>query len=1222
MQSNLKSESWGYKYIGPASDHLICYLEGRDTLDNYPSFQERHARADELLAQLLGLYPSIFYIRRHQGSNPTYELWDLTLATDIDEFQISPKLLERQQTLKLWATVPRDGRGHLGLKRIHLVEFNLGEHDSYSVPIWMQLVPENFNPVGIPLQTFQKIQEMPVCGENVPTYEQKRTWGKYLAIERRTAEKRQFCVPITSSNLQSDRSLIIEINPESATRNGSVSLTPTEFWQRAERARNGRIQFHENTNRLEHRYTGEELGEIEKIEKRNNSIQIQLNPRTLALIEDEEDSFEIPQEGYLFFQDIGSIVQIQRQEKALRNLLDGHTHNVRLGDFFFDTTQAKPLSQLVSLLNAELLLSEINDSQRAAVEAVLSAEDLVLVQGPPGTGKTTVIAEICYQVARRGGRTLIASQANLAVDNALSRLKHHPILRPLRAESSGQVGKEGQIFLADKVLERWLDHTAADCENRLLEPRQIVKNIGNLLKSVDRFTAYRTLEQNFSAEQEKLLKDKRNLESILKDRQSELEEVSLQVQNLESFKKAIKNFMFVGSYLNGDDPSVETLLNQLNSYVTENKIQLIELRKIEQCQQIANRLDLDLPSYPKLGLAFWFRYVIPEELQTAITYANRTIAAINAIERQREWDLLSEIVGDLERLISNNYRGMRGAINEFIDWIRSLLNRSTPKARLRAIRERYAVVKNQRVSLNLDRAGQDIKYFVTLPQVPDSWQNLAQKYLNQPNETQFQLFEEEISIWKLDAEKLLKLCLSLNLLPNAIAINDCIHIQLIKLKEKEINLSIDIKYNQEEIQEIDRDLARRSRQLEQERTWWQSIWLEIPEHLKSDPHDKNYFNPEFLSQIPLNFEIWQRELKDAETYLNRYESILQNWIDRLRNPSEQDLATFTQKYLENVNVVGITCIKAAKWAFSQTFSNFDVVIIDEVSKSTPPELLIPALKGKKIVMIGDYRQLPPILDEENLDELAEEISQPIETLQFLERSWFQLQYEAAKSIEIGITQKLNCQYRMHPQIMEAINQFYDEGDGGLICGLSDPDRQRAHGLSDDIFKENNHIMWLKLPIHRDYSEKRNGTSYENKKEVECIEKICHQINELWSDKVNNGEPKKDIGIITFYGAQLRLINNRINSKRFINLDIRTGTVDRFQGMEKPIIIVSMVRNNNQKKVGFAKTPERVNVAFSRAKELLIIVGCHQLFTTIPIYQEVSNVVERYRGFIDGQQFIN
>ncbi|MEH1781850.1 MAG: AAA domain-containing protein [Nostoc sp.] len=87
-----------------------------------------------------------------------------------------------------------------------------------------------------------------------------------------------------------------------------------------------------------------------------------------------------------------------------------------------------------------------------------------------------------------------------------------------------------------------------------------------------------------------------------------------------------------------------------------------------------------------------------------------------------------------------------------------------------------------------------------------------------------------------------------------------------------------------------------------------------------------------------------------------------------------------------------------------------------------------------------------------------------------------------------------------------------------------------------------------------------------------------------------------------------------------NLNFFIGTVDRFQGMERPVVIVSMVRNNRGD-VGFAKKTERVNVAFSRAQELLVIVGCHSLFTQQRgqignMYSEVSNIVRLHGGFVD------
>ena len=292
-----------------------------------------------------------------------------------------------------------------------------------------------------------------------------------------------------------------------------------------------------------------------------------------------------------------------------------------------------------------------------------------------------------------------------------------------------------------------------------------------------------------------------------------------------------------------------------------------------------------------------------------------------------------------------------------------------------------------------------------------------------------------------------------------------------------------------------------------------------------------------------------------------------------------------------------------------------MVIIDEVSKCTPPELLIPALKGKKIVLVGDHRQLPPMLRDDTIEDIAEEIGTTKDELKFIKESLFKTQFESADE---NIKRMLTIQYRMHPQIMGAINQFYQDK---LSCGLPEPDSLRAHNLSGELIQENQHIFWLKTPIHNDFTEQREGTSRINIKEVEAIEKLCQQLETAWSSKVKKSNEKKEIGIITFYGAQLRLIKDRIAAKKFPSLDIRTGTVDIFQGMERPVIIVSTVCNNFRGDIGFAKAPERVNVAFSRAQELLVVVGCYDLFTQQSgkvgsMYQEVARTVDKYGGLID------
>ena len=93
------------------------------------------------------------------------------------------------------------------------------------------------------------------------------------------------------------------------------------------------------------------------------------------------------------------------------------------------------------------------------------------------------------------------------------------------------------------------------------------------------------------------------------------------------------------------------------------------------------------------------------------------------------------------------------------------------------------------------------------------------------------------------------------------------------------------------------------------------------------------------------------------------------------------------------------------------------------------------------------------------------------------------------------------------------------------------------------------------------------------------------------------DKKPSVGVITFYGSQAQKLEKKIYINQYSNLrDVKIDTVDRFQGQERDIIIVSMVRSNNYQDIGFAKSPNRINVAFSRAKRLLIIIGNKKTFS--------------------------
>ena len=97
------------------------------------------------------------------------------------------------------------------------------------------------------------------------------------------------------------------------------------------------------------------------------------------------------------------------------------------------------------------------------------------------------------------------------------------------------------------------------------------------------------------------------------------------------------------------------------------------------------------------------------------------------------------------------------------------------------------------------------------------------------------------------------------------------------------------------------------------------------------------------------------------------------WSEMLAGAGEFDLDEIRKLYVKHANVIGTTCVASARRDFMEDYPEFDVVIIDEVSKATPPELLLPMLKGKKIVLVGDHHQLPPLVGRETMEEFIEEI---------------------------------------------------------------------------------------------------------------------------------------------------------------------------------------------------------------------------------------------------------
>jgi superfamily I DNA and/or RNA helicase len=358
---------------------------------------------------------------------------------------------------------------------------------------------------------------------------------------------------------------------------------------------------------------------------------------------------------------------------------------------------------------------------------------------------------------------------------------------------------------------------------------------------------------------------------------------------------------------------------------------------------------------------------------------------------------------------------------------------------------------------------------------------------------------------------------------------------------------------------------------------------------------------------------------------------------------------------------------------------FDTVIMDEASKATPPEMLLPLCYGKRSIIIGDHRQLPPMLNEKDFKEALEEagateLAAEIDQ-EFLETSQFERMI-LNENISPTIFARCNIQYRMHPDINEVIKQFYID-DGGLEAadelkiGSNEnytstnpqkPDNvfSRHHGLYlKDFVSPDVHTIWVNV----NGEEKREGTSLFNDHEIDVVQKIIKLLKQAegfnefqshWNYIKDDFKrlQEQQIGVITFYGEQKKKLKAKLTG---VGVPLKINSVDKFQGMERNIIIVSTVRSDKQlmtkndflrakeklnisllkdeggnviatnNDIGFAKLPQRLNVALSRAKRLLIVVGNKNFFEQFldskgkPLYKNAISEIEKRGKIIEANQ---
>ncbi len=353
-----------------------------------------------------------------------------------------------------------------------------------------------------------------------------------------------------------------------------------------------------------------------------------------------------------------------------------------------------------------------------------------------------------------------------------------------------------------------------------------------------------------------------------------------------------------------------------------------------------------------------------------------------------------------------------------------------------------------------------------------------------------------------------------------------------------------------------------------------------------DPKDKELVN-ECILKLANAFS--NHYLSTLSSMESKKSLILSDFLNRL----EQDYEMIVRKYSMTTAATCQTSLDLR----DGIDKIYDLVIVDEAARANPLDLFIPMSMGRKIVLVGDHKQLPHMLEPDVLKLLTEDPK--FRDIPEIEKSLFERLFEMFSKGQKPKALPLTQQFRMHPDICRFVSDaFYD---GILQTAKSITPEMRA---SSPEINHGKALTFVNIPISR--GAEASGVSKSRWAEIEVIGKDVRHILDV--------DPKASIGIITFYSAQAQMIRRHLDS--FLNDEekgnIEVGTVDAFQGKEFDYVLLSCVRSNSPRDgkppiVGFLEKPNRLCVAFSRSIRQLAVYGDAETLIQIPCFSRLYDI---------------
>ncbi|TPX55251.1 hypothetical protein PhCBS80983_g05470 [Powellomyces hirtus] len=340
-------------------------------------------------------------------------------------------------------------------------------------------------------------------------------------------------------------------------------------------------------------------------------------------------------------------------------------------------------------------------------------------------------------------------------------------------------------------------------------------------------------------------------------------------------------------------------------------------------------------------------------------------------------------------------------------------------------------------------------------------------------------------------------------------------------------------------------------------------------------HDQvinNDTDPELQKYVKLKREYGELSSQDEK----RYRSLKRN--------AEREI-------IQNADVVCCTCVGAGDPRLQKY--DFRTVLIDEATQAAEPECLIPLVMGaKQVVFVGDHKQLGPVI----LNKKAAKAG--------LSQSLFE------RLVLLNVRPiRLQVQYRMHPCLSEfPSNMFYE---GSLQNGVTVQERLRK----DVVFPWP--VPETPMFFHCSYGQEElssSGTSYLNRTEATNCEKVVTRL-------LKAGVKPSQIGIVTPYEGQRSYIVSHMQFagalKKELYKEIEVASVDAFQGREKDYIILTCVRSNDHSGIGFTSDPRRLNVALTRAKYGIVVLGNPKVLSQNALWYQLLMQFKERNCLVEG-----